>query len=137
MTGAHRGRWVHIVGHASDMNSSERQDEADLLAQIGRHLFGQELRIRVELPTALATGAVAAWERIDSGDTNAETLAARTLRQEAGALALIGLAVDERGATGTVDQVEVELDAWQIGMALDAADRRGLLTEVDPLDWHA
>jgi hypothetical protein len=114
-----------------ESHGSARQGEAELLAQIGRCLFGQDLKVRVQLPAALARGALAAWERDDTGDTEAETPAALTIRHQAGALALIGLAVEQRGHTEG-DQVEVELDAWQIGSALTAADERGLLAGMEP-----
>jgi hypothetical protein len=114
-----------------------RRDEADLLAQIGRCLFEQDLRITVRLPAALATGAQAAWDRDDAGDFENETPADRTNRHQAGALALIGLAVAQRGASKDGDEVEVALDAWQIGTALDAADQRGLLAGLRPPDRDA
>jgi hypothetical protein len=109
-----------------------RQREAELLAQIGRSMFGQDLRITVELPAALAAAALAAWLRDDAGGTENESDAARTIRHEAGALALIGLAVEEHGAPADSDRVEVDLDAWQVGCALDAADQRGLLAGLKP-----
>lgn len=86
------------------------------------------------MPGALATGALAAWERDDTDDTETETATAteRTIRNQAGALALIGLAVDERGVPSGGDQVALELDAWQIGSALDAADQWGLLAGLRP-----
>jgi hypothetical protein len=116
------------------MDESDRthqQVEANLLAQIGRHLFGQDLRVRVQLPAELATGALAAWKRGDASDTESETQAERTIRHRAGALALIGLAVDEHGVPAEGDQVMVELDAWQVGSALDAADEGGLLAGLE------
>lgn len=115
-----------------DSDRTDRQVEADLLAQVGQHLFGQDLRVRVQLPAALATRAVAAWKREDAGDTKTESQAERTIRHQAGALALIGLAVDERGLPAEGDHVAVELDAWQVGIALDAADERGLLSGLEP-----
>lgn len=115
-----------------ESDRTDRQDEADLLAQIGRNLFGQDLRIRVQLPAALAARALAAWKRDDTGDNETESQAARRIRHEAGALALIGLAVDERGVATECDQMAIELDAWQIGSALDAAEQRGLLAGLDP-----
>jgi len=114
-----------------ESDGSARQSEAELLAQIGRCLFGQDLRVRVQLPAALAMGALAAWQRDDTGGTEAESHAARAIRHQAGALALIGLAIEERGHIEG-DQVEVELDAWRIGSALDAADERGLLAGLEP-----
>lgn len=109
---------------------SARQNEAEVLAQIGRCLFGQDLRVRVILPATLARDASAAWAREDVGDVEGESESARRMRHRAGSLALIGLAVDERGAPAEGDQIEVELDAWQIGSALDAADEQGLLSDL-------
>ena len=126
--------------HDSRVDESERdtrEDEANLLAQIGRCLFEQDLRVTVHLPAALAAGARAAWDRDDSGDVENETPAERTSRHQAGALALIGLAVEERGTPKEGDEVEVVIDAWQIGSALEAADQRGLLAGVRPPDRDA
>lgn len=79
------------------------------------------------MPAALASGASATWERDDVGDTEGESESARRIRHQTGSLALIGLAVDERGVPTDGDRIEVEIDAWQIGSALDAADQQGLL----------
>jgi hypothetical protein len=117
---------------------SARREEADLLAEIGRYLFGQDLRVRVQLPAALAARAVAGWERDDTeAPTQDEAPAERTIRHEAGALALIGLAIEERSTTSGGDDVTVELDAWQIGTALDAAEERGLLDGLTPPDRNS
>jgi hypothetical protein len=89
-----------------------RQREAELLAQIGRSLFGQELTVRVQLSDVLAAAALEAWQRDDVGDTENESGAARTVRHQAGALALIGLAVEERGVPIEGERIEIELDAW-------------------------
>ena len=43
-----------------------------------------------------------------------------------GTLALIGLAIQERGRPDA-DCIAVELDAWEVGNALEAADDMGLL----------
>jgi hypothetical protein len=118
-----------------DESESDTQErEADVLAQIGRCLFEQDLTVTVRLPVALAAAAQAAWDRDDTGDFENETPTERTSRHQAGALALVGLAVEERGASKEGDEVEVALDAWQIGSALDAADQRGLLTGLRPPD---
>jgi hypothetical protein len=106
-----------------------REDETEVLAQIGQCLFRQDLRITVRLPARLAARALAAWGRDDTGATQTETQPAQTIRHQAGAPALIGLALGERGVGGVNDEVEVALDAWQIGKALDAAEQRGLLAE--------
>ncbi len=113
-----------------DDEQRARRNEAELLAQIGRSLFSQDLRVRVKLPADLARDASAAWAHDDFGDTEGESESARRIRHRAGSLALIGLAVDERGVPAEGDQIEVEIDAWQIGSALDAADERGLLSDL-------
>ena len=121
--------------HDWDMDETRQQArraEADLLAEIGRHLFGQDLRVSVRLPRSLADGASAAWSREDTDDTGAETDFGRTIRRQAGDLALIGLAEEERGSTTADGDVAVELHAWQIGAALDAAEERGLLKDAQP-----
>ena len=50
----------------------------------------------------------------------------RQMRGQAGTLALIRLAVEQTSREADGD-VAVELDAWFIGGALDAADEAGLL----------
>jgi hypothetical protein len=110
------------------------RDDAELLAEIGRSLFVQDLKVSVRLPASLAARALAAWERNDpmneiSGDENPSE---RAIRRQAGSLALIGLAIGNRSETSDGDHVTVELDAWQIGAALDAADERQLLKDVTP-----
>jgi hypothetical protein len=110
------------------------RDDAELLAEIGRCLFVQDLKVSVRLPASLAARALAAWERDDleneiSGDENPSE---RAVRHQAGSLALIGLDIENRSEACDGDQVTVELNAWQIGAALDAADERQLLTDVSP-----
>jgi hypothetical protein len=82
----------------------------------------------------LAARALAAWERDDpeneiSGDENHNE---RAVRHQAGNLALIGLDIKNRSGASDGGPVTVELDAWQIGAALDAADERQLLKDVSP-----
>ena len=112
-----------------DENAGARRLEAELLALVGQSLFAQDLRVRVQLSSALAAGALAAWKREDTDHTLDESRTERAIRQRAGALALIGLTVDEV-ASAAGDEVEVELHAWQIGAALDAAEEAGLLTDL-------
>lgn len=50
----------------------------------------------------------------------------RQMRGRAGTLALIGLAIEQTSREAD-SGVAVELDAWFIGSALDAADEAGLL----------
>lgn len=85
--------------------------------------------MKVRLPGKLADAALRAWHRTDEGDTSHdESPSERLVRHQAGALALIGLAIEERGQRLDGDVV-VTLDAWQIGDALNAADDRG---EIQP-----
>ena len=119
-----------LVVSESERSAEER--EVEVLARIGQYLFHQDLRVSVRLPAALADDALAAWQREDStGALEPETQARRASRHQAGDLALIGLALKERASLES-DQVQVELDAWQIGSALNAADQRGLLAGVKP-----
>ncbi len=61
-----------------------------------------------------------------AADIDGESPTEGTIRHRAGSLALIGLAISERGRR-VEDHVEVDLSAWLIGHALDAADDAGLL----------
>lgn len=102
--------------------------EAETLARIGAVLFSQPTTLTVRLPADLASAALAAWQRDHEDPTwdgDRDEVDRRT-RHRAGALALIGLAVEQRGERDGEDIV-VEVDAWQVGDALEAADERGLL----------
>jgi len=102
--------------------------DADTLAAVARELFLQPTRLTVGLPKALADEALRAWERDDDvGPLPDETPEQRTTRHRAGTLALIGAAV-EAGGVADGDGVVVEVDAWHVGNALDAADAMGLLS---------
>ena len=101
--------------------------DSDVLARIGSSLDEKDPSLTVLIPTHLADAAVQAWERddIDEQPLSRSPNEERE-RHDAAALALIGLAITERG-TPNVGGVSVEVSAWQIGTALDAADRRNLL----------
>lgn len=105
--------------------------EADRLAlgSIGRELFDQETRIDVRLSEGLARVAVAAWGRDEIGGLDNESPSQERARTAAATLALIGLAVSERGVVGGDGMVEVSLDAWEIGEAFRTADGLGLLAK--------
>lgn len=96
--------------------------DAATLGQIGAVLLRAELpEIEVRLPDTLARAAVEAWEYDDEGPSDAETVEQRLLRGRAATLALIGLAVSERGrAEG--NEVVIALGPDLIGLAVDAAD---------------
>ena len=108
------------------------ESDADLLAEIGRTLFVQPTRVTVRLPGLLAARALAAWQRDESGDKLPdESVAQRMTRRRAGAVGLIGLAVENTGLAVDGDVV-ISLDAWSIGDAFDAADEAGLLIGLFP-----
>jgi hypothetical protein len=113
---------------------SERQrlyrTEARTLGEVGAVLRAANLPlISVELPRELADRAVAAWERDDfGGRLEPESHAQQADRHRAGTLALIGLAVAERGHFHA-DGVTVSLHPELLGVAMDAADE--LLSTVD------
>ena len=102
-----------------------RADEG-VLAAIGATLFGQPTKVRVLLPATLAEAAVDAWSRNDFVELPVETIPKRVTRQRAGTPALIGLAI-ETDSQRQGESVEVELDSWYVGSALDAAEDANLL----------
>lgn len=105
-----------------------RADES-VLAAIGREFHRQATAVEVSIPKALADLAVASWERDETETTEgvlAEAPQERQARHRSGALALIGLTIIERGRVDG-DVVVVEVNSWQIGDALDAADDLGAL----------
>lgn len=112
----------HAVEHAEQWNADN-----DVLARIGAHLYEIDTQLPVVLPREMADAAVAAWHRdgTKGDDSLQETDAERTVRQRAGTLALIGAAIERLGRSHTIDTVVVDLDAWFIGLALEAADEHG------------
>lgn len=110
---------------------AHRAEESRLLAELGAALWsqGQHLTVTVLLSSELADAARAAWERDDESSIEGESPQQARDRADAGHLALIGLAVKERGIPRQDGTVRVTVDAWQIGAALEAADARGLLTQ--------
>ncbi len=116
------------LGPAShDLDRGGWRSDVVTLAQIGAQLFDAGLSLEVVLPVELARTAIDAWKRDDSGATaDHETPAEAAERHRAGALALIGLAISQRGeAEGS--SFTVRLDPWLIGIALDAADEANLI----------
>jgi hypothetical protein len=108
----------------------ERWDnDALALAQIGASLFPQPTRVTVKIPAALAEAAVTAWNRedIDEDPDREESAEEATSRARAGSFALIGAAIEKRGEPTDDGHVSLDLDAWFIGHALDAADDAGLV----------
>jgi hypothetical protein len=96
-----------------------RQDRT-ALAAIGAHLQAQAGRISVRLPRSLTEPAIAAWNREELGEIGAESREEYELRDDAAELALIGLAISERGVWDGGDAV-VDLDVVQIAAAVRAA----------------
>lgn len=106
--------------------------DAQLLAEVGRHLFDQDTRVQVRLPRAMAAAAVARWE----GDGDDRPLAPatdvqRAVRHQAGTLGLIGLCVQNSGVEDGNDIV-VDMPSWYIGLALEAAGDAGLIGPPGP-----
>lgn len=114
------------MGTESKRRQQWKADER-ALAAVGAALQHTDRRLIVEVPTDLAEAAVAAWARDDEeASVEGETFENRVVRHRAGTLALIGLALSERGRRFP-SYVRVELDAWLVGRALDAADDHGLI----------
>jgi hypothetical protein len=107
--------------------------DGEVLAQIGRALFGQPTRVSVRLPRALAEQALAAWHRDTESEPPLpqETSEQRHIRGRAASLGLIGLSIESGGVT-ECDEVVVDIDAWHIGDAFRAADEDGLLRDAVP-----
>lgn len=113
-----------MVGCMNTQWRSVYQQEEAVLAEMGAALRGQQFpQIPVRIPRALAERAVTAWKReVEEGGTiSKEAPEERTARHRAGTLALIGIAVDERGQRDGED-ILVSLHPEQIGVALDATD---------------
>lgn len=119
-------RWHTDRVSSNGVDGQWRKDE-QLLAEIGSALAPQVNRVEVRVPRPLAEAAAAAWQRNDqAAGGESETEEARRSRRCAASLALIGLSIAERGRVEG-DSVVVELDAWFIGDALNAADDHGLI----------
>lgn len=88
-----------------------------MLAAIGACLDAHVDPITVRLPKALAQTAAAAWDRDELGEVGDETHEQYALRDQAGELALIGLAISERGRWEN-DEVVVDLNVGAVGAAV-------------------
>ena len=95
------------------------QQDRTVLAAIGARLDPQVDRISVRLPRLMAESAVVAWSRDELGEIGEESCDEFELRVDAAELALIGLAVSERGVRDG-EEVVVDLDVVQIAAALRA-----------------
>jgi hypothetical protein len=129
---------IVIIGRGSDQDVRMNRDrestygrfrqDSEVLARIGASLSTQPHHLAVSLPASLAAEAAEAWGRDEGGAVPSdESFDEGRARSDAATLALIGLAVTERGRP-TGDTVLVPLSAWPIGLALDAADSRGLIS---------
>ncbi|GAA4231603.1 hypothetical protein FHR32_003526 [Streptosporangium album] len=96
-----------------------RQDSA-VLAEIGRFLDPQVARLTVRLSGDLARAAAAAWDRDEEGEAGEETAEQARVRDRAASLALIGLAVSDRGVASG-EEIVVDLDVTEVAAALLAA----------------
>ncbi|CAL9284541.1 hypothetical protein ABZ568_11445 [Streptomyces olindensis] len=96
------------------------RDDMKVLAAIGACVDRQAGRVVVRVPREPAEAAVAAWERTEEGAPGAETPEQYALRDGAAELALIGLAISERGRWEG-EEVVVDLDVASAGAALRAA----------------
>ncbi len=111
------------------------QSDGRALAEIGRALFPQRLVVRVRVPRDLVAQAIESWEREEPAHSlnhpGNESPEERQARHRSATLALIGCSANEGGELDG-DDVVVELDAWFVGSALDAADEDGLLRDAPP-----
>ncbi|MFJ8085888.1 hypothetical protein ACIQ6Y_35595 [Streptomyces sp. NPDC096205] len=96
------------------------RDDTAVLAAIGARVEAQTARVTVRLPQELADAAVAAWERDERQAPDRETPEQHRLRDHAAELALIGLAISERGRREG-GAVLVDLDIAAAGAAVRAA----------------
>ncbi|MFQ6227916.1 hypothetical protein [Nocardia sp. NPDC002869] len=93
--------------------------DRQVLRTIGAHFDRQIGRVEVRIPRATAESAMAAWNRDESDDIGEESREQGALRADAAELALIGLAISERGVWNG-DDVVVDLDIERIAAALRA-----------------
>jgi hypothetical protein len=78
----------------------------------------------------LADQALAAWQRDEnSHPLPSETSERSAMRHKAGTLGLIGLSIESDSSIDHEDVI-VELESWNIGDALNAADEAGLLNDL-------
>lgn len=113
-----------MLGDMSEDWHEIYRQEAGQLGEVGLALRGQDIpEVTVRLPMELAERAVASWTRDseEGGHEVSETPDERVTRHRAGTLALIGIAIQERGQADGQDVV-VPLHPGMIGLAMDAAD---------------
>ncbi|MGW0818121.1 hypothetical protein ACWD00_33775 [Streptomyces viridiviolaceus] len=105
----------------SDEQYPRYEDDVKVLAAIGARVAAQTDRVTVRLPGALAEAAVAAWQRDENAEPGPESAGRYALRDAAAELALIGLAITERGHREG-EEVVVDLDVASAGAAVHAAE---------------
>ncbi|MEV5549805.1 hypothetical protein AB0L35_27355 [Streptomyces sp. NPDC052309] len=105
----------------SDEQYLRYRDDLEVLAAIGTQVAAQTDRVTVRLSGALAEAAVAAWQREETAEPGPEGAARYALRDAAAELALIGLAITERGRREG-EEVVVDLDVASAGAAARAAE---------------
>ncbi|WP_067545478.1 hypothetical protein [Nocardia crassostreae] len=96
------------------------REDSEVLAAIGESIAPRVGLVSVRLPLGLAEAAVAAWNRDETDELGAETPDQHALRERAAELALIGLAISERGRREGDDMV-VELHVGSVAAAMAAA----------------
>ncbi|MEU6183494.1 hypothetical protein [Streptomyces coeruleorubidus] len=102
-----------------DEQGARFRDDTKVLAAIGTRVAAQTDRLTVRVPKALAEAAVAAWEHEENDAPGEETPERYALRDGAAELALIGLAITERGRWEG-EEVAVGLDLASAGAAVRA-----------------
>lgn len=108
-----------------EKNYEDWAADAGALHELAQQLLPQTPKVQVRLPRELADRAVSAWQRDeDPGNLPQETAEQRSIRDDAGTLALIGQSIEETGVEDG-DDVLFRLDVWILGVALEAADKAG------------
>ncbi len=113
------------MSETSNESPTQRRyrDDAEVLAGIGRALSRQHTRVTVQIPQPLADLAAAAWDREEYEDApSSETPEQRWYRDRAAELALIGLAIRDRGSSSE-HGVVVDIDAVELAGALEASEQ--------------
>ena len=108
---------------SDDGNKHVLRRHAEVFGELGA-LFAQMKfpRIEVRIPRPIAEFAVHAWERdFESAGESQESFEERVHRRRAGNLALIGLAITERGHWDK-EGVAVTLEPVLIGAAVEAVE---------------
>ncbi|MFI6108145.1 hypothetical protein [Streptomyces sp. NPDC051310] len=107
----------------ADHEQYERyREDSDVPAAIGTQVDAQVGRVAVRLPRSVAEAAAAAWERDETEGPGEESHEQHALRDQAAELALIGLAITQRGRWEG-DELVVDLDVESAGAALRASRR--------------